>query len=51
MGRMACDIVAAVALFSVVATEGKRVSIPDSDILIKRAPVSSPGNGFSYLSP
>ncbi|KAF3043100.1 hypothetical protein E8E11_007584 [Didymella keratinophila] len=49
MGRVFRNIVAAVALLSVVATEGKRVSVPDSNFLIKRAPVPSPGNGFSYL--
>jgi hypothetical protein len=49
MGRMFRNIVAAVPLLLVAATEGKLVSIPDSNVLISRAPVQLPGNGFSYL--
>lgn len=49
MGRLFRDLVAFSAFFSVVATEGKQVSIPQSDILIKRAPVTTglPA-GWSY---
>jgi hypothetical protein len=54
MGRLFRDFVAALAFFfSVVAIEGKRVSIQDSNIeLIRRAPVTDltllPPN-WSYL--
>lgn len=41
MGRLFRDAVATLAFFSVVATEGKQVSVPQSNILIKRAPVTT----------
>lgn len=52
MGRMFRDAFAAVALLSVVATEGKPVSPLKHELLTRQAPVTNTAllpNGWSYL--
>jgi hypothetical protein len=49
MGRLLRDVVASIALFSVVATEGKSVGERNHELLIRQTPVSTGlQNGWTY---
>lgn len=49
MGRTLRDIVAGIALLSVVATEGKPVSSGSHELMIRQAPATNLPSGWNYV--